>query len=81
MDEWKRLFLFQFCTQFMFINVGIQQTFLRKNLEDIILFVGPLIPLFWISGDIHPGFQSQGGSLTCILHDLHVMGSSDSPLV
>ena len=26
-----------------------------------VLFVGPLIPLFWTSGDICPGFQSQGG--------------------
>ena len=25
--------------------------------------MGPLIPLFWTSGDICPGFQSQGGSL------------------
>ena len=26
-----------------------------------VLFVGPLIPLFWTSGDVCPGFQSQGG--------------------
>ena len=35
-------------------------------LENISLFVGPLIPLFWTSGDICPGFQSQGGSLACL---------------
>ena len=29
--------------------------------------MGPLIPLFWTSGDICPGFQSQGGSLACCL--------------
>ena len=29
---------------------------------DISLFVGPLIPLFWTSGDVCPGFQSQVGS-------------------
>ena len=23
--------------------------------------MGPLIPLFWTSGDVSPGFQSQGG--------------------
>ena len=23
--------------------------------------MGPLIPLFWTSGDVCPGFQSQGG--------------------
>ena len=26
-----------------------------------VLFVGPLIALFWTSGDVCPGFQSQGG--------------------
>ena len=31
--------------------------------------------------DICPGFQSQGGSLACILSNLHAMDSSDSPLV
>ena len=30
------------------------------------LFVGPLIPLFWTSDDVSPGFQSQGGSLACM---------------
>ena len=32
-----------------------------------VLFVGPLIPLFWTSGDVCPGFQSQGGSLFGVL--------------
>ena len=32
-----------------------------------VLFVGPLIPLFWTSGDVCPGFQSQSGSLACFL--------------
>ena len=27
-----------------------------------VLFVGPLINLLWTSGDVFPGFQSQGGS-------------------
>ena len=35
------------------------QNFWRKQ----VFFVGPLISLFWTSGDICPGFQSQGGSL------------------
>ena len=26
-----------------------------------VLFLGPLIPLLWTSGDVCPGFQSQGG--------------------
>ena len=38
----------------------------------------PLIPLFWTSGDIWAGFQSQGGSL---LHAFSLVWSSDSPLV
>ena len=29
--------------------------------------MGPLIPLFWASGDVCPGFQSQVGSLVCFL--------------
>ena len=29
--------------------------------------MGPLKPLFWTSGDVCPGFQSQGGSLACFL--------------
>ena len=37
-----------------------------------VLFVGPLIPLFWTSGDICPGFQSQGG-LICMLSCLRAI--------
>ena len=29
--------------------------------------MGPLIPLFWTSGNVCPGFQHQGGSLACFL--------------
>ena len=29
--------------------------------------MGPLITLFWTSDDVSPGFQSQGGSLACVL--------------
>ena len=29
------------------------------------LFVGPLIPLFWTSGDVCSGFQRQSGFLAC----------------
>ena len=31
------------------------------------IFVGPLIPLFWTSGDVCSGFQSQGRFLACLL--------------
>ena len=34
------------------------------------LFVGPLIPLFWTSCDVCPGFQSQGGSVAWMLSHL-----------
>ena len=47
------------------INVCIKLLF-KKNLEDISPFVGSLIPLFWTSGEICPGFQSQGGPINCI---------------
>ena len=30
-----------------------------------VLFVRPLIPLFWTFGDVCPGFQSQDGFLAC----------------
>ena len=29
-------------------------------------FGGPLVPLFWISGDVSSGFQSQSGF--CLIH-------------
>ena len=41
----------QFCVLFFFKIFGGHK----------VLFVGPLVPLFWTSGDVCPGFQSQGG--------------------
>ena len=43
--------------------------------------ISPLISLFWTSGDFSLGFQSQCGSLTCVLCCLLIMDSSHSPLV
>ena len=43
--------------------------------------MGPLTILFLTSGDVCPGFQSQGRSLACVLPRLCTMDSSDSPLV
>ena len=37
--------------------------------------------LFWTSGDIYPGFQTQGQSLVCALLHLRAMDSKNSPLV
>ena len=48
--------------------------FWRKH----VLFVRPLTPLF---GDVYPGIESQGGSLTCTWPHLHAIDSSDLPLV
>ena len=36
---------------------------------------------FWTSDDVSPGFQSQGGSLTCMLCHLCALNSWHSPLV
>ena len=35
--------------------------FEKKFLADTCPFLGPLVPLFWISGDVSSGFQSQSG--------------------
>ena len=46
---------------------GHQNFFFFNFCRTQVLFVGPLIPLFWTSGDVCPGFQSQGGFLACTL--------------
>ena len=56
-------------------------SFFKNIWRTEVLFVGPLIPLFWTSGDFNPGFQSQGGSLPCVLSHLCTTDSSDSTLV
>ena len=43
--------------------------------------MGPLISLFWTSGDVCPGFQSQARFLTCVRCHRRAVDSSDSPLV
>ena len=42
---------------------GVSKTFFffLKFLADTCPFLGPLVPLFWISGDVSSGFQSQSG--------------------
>ena len=55
--------------------------FFLKFLRTSVLFMGPLILLFWTSACIRNGFQSQGASLTCVLPFLYAMDSSDLPLV
>ena len=46
-----------------------------------VLLVGRVTSLLWTFYGICPGFQSQRGSLTCVLHRLRAIDSSDSPLV
>ena len=45
----------------------------------LVLFMGPVIPLFWTAGDICPVFQSQGKSVTFEFRHLHALDSLDSP--
>ena len=59
----------------------LTRLFLKFFWRTQVHFVGAPIPLFWTSGDVSPGSQSQGGSLTCALLHLHTMDSSDSPLM
>ena len=44
---------------FFFFKVFLSDTFTCPIL-------GPLVPLFWISGDVSSGFQSQSGF--CLIH-------------
>ena len=46
-------------------GIRLHNSFLKKYLEDISPLVGLLIPLFWTSGDVCPGFQSLG-SVPCL---------------
>ena len=43
------------------LNRWIDFFFFQSFLVDTCPFLGPLVPLFWISGDISSGFQSQSG--------------------
>ena len=71
------------------LSIGIRDLILINNffkksfLADTYPFGGPLVPLFWISGDISSGFQSQSGF--CLIHffvEVNVMYTlQDSPLV
>ena len=58
-------------------NIFILEIFWRTS----VLFVRPLIPLFWTCADVCHGFQSQGGFLACVLPRLHAMDSLDSSIV
>ena len=51
--------IFSFTPNFFFF-------FFLKFLADTCPFWGPLVPLFWISGNVSSGFQSQSGF--CLIH-------------
>ena len=56
-------------------------SFFNIYLEDISSFCGATDTPVWTSGDICPGFQRQGGFLTCVLRLIPSMDPSDSPVV
>ena len=62
MVEWNGLSILREFLCF-FINF-LKKCFWRTHTH--ILFLGPLIPMFWISGDVSSGFQSQSGF--CLIH-------------
>ena len=58
--------------------------FFKKNLEKKhkSFFVGPLILLFWTSGDVSSGFQNQSGQPYLHLVEVYVLHVPEiSPLV
>ena len=61
MKKTKHLLSLAFFSQ-MFVHKFFLFSFFFFNFSRIqVLFVGPLVLLFWTSGDVCPGFQSQGG--------------------
>ena len=61
------------------LQPGSKQPGKTREIIFSFLFVGP--PIFWTSGEFCPGFQSQSGSLACMLRRLRAGDSTDSPLV
>ena len=47
--------------------------FEKRCRRTLVLSVGPLIPLFWTTGDVCPEFQSQDGSSSWVLCHQHTM--------
>ena len=62
-------------------NIAFAQMARMFSIEFLRPFCDPLIPLFCTSGDPHPGFQKQAGSLACVSCHLRATDSSNSPLV
>ena len=49
-------------------------------LLESVFFLGPLIPLFGLLDMSAVGFKARVDPFTSVLHQLHAMDSSDSPL-
>ena len=74
-----------FCPFFLFVR-RVLSSFFKKSffLSDTLTcpILGPLVPLFWISGDVSSGFQSQSGFCLIRVAEVNVMYiSCDPPLV
>ena len=50
-----------FYKEWQVLVIIIHCIFFLKFLADTCPVLGPLVPLFWISGDVSSGFQSQSG--------------------
>ena len=71
--EWPQVLLIQNLQTFFFC---------KNSWRTRVLFVWPLIPLFWTTGDISSGFQSQSGQPYWHLAEAYVLHIPwDSPLV
>ena len=76
-------------------HVSLVRTFLCKNCQKLVHcpnntqmnkkikepFIYCALSILFIFGNVYPWFQSRGVSITCMLHCLCAMDSSDSPLV
>ena len=68
------------CNELFFVDPSLQ-CFSKKLMRRRILSVASLIPLFWTSGEVCPGVQSQAGSFAWMFSCLCTTDSSDTPLV
>ena len=61
-------------TKINHVNLQLRKTFFKKIFwRTQVIFVGPLIPLFWTCGDVSSGFQSQSGQPYSSLAEAYVL--------
>ena len=68
-DVHHRNYIITYMTKAIFSAFWKSANFLRTW----VLFVGPLIPMFWTSGDVSSGFQSQSGQPYLYLAEAYMM--------